>query len=462
VAEIAAGIAIIGAVIALRQRGLAPGAGVDPYTSAMPVLVALGSGLIAARVYPVPLRLALRLSSGRRAAAGYLALARAARAGSGSLLPALALVVALAVIALGGLVRTAVSRGQAAASWQQVGADAVVSAGGTHLSIDAAQQAEIAAVPGVRHSAAAYVVAPGSPLSANLLVGVSGTLSTGVVIASPARYAALTADTPWPSFPAGLLARRGPGGTIPVVASPPVAAAVRGGSNQLAFASSQVTIRVAATVTGTAALPGGGAFIIMPSWASSVLQASTQPNTMLLTGAGINAGDLRKAARGLPGSQVASRGAVLRAAADAPSVQGADLLFVLAAVSAAGCAAAAVLLGLLLSARQRTQLAAWLTAMGMTGRQFQRLAVLDALPLLLIALVGGELAGLILGPLIGPALDLSAFTGSGAPVQVLPDAGALIAPAVGAIILVAVVAAGQNALTRSGTRTAVLRLDEGR
>jgi putative ABC transport system permease protein len=462
VAEIAAGIAIIGAVIALRQRGLAPGAGVDPYTSAVPVLVALGAGLIAARVYPVPLRLVLRLSSGRRAAAGYLALARAARAGSGSLLPALALVVALAVIALGGMVRSAVSRGQAAASWQQVGADAVVSAGGTHLSVDAAQQAQIAAVPGVRHSAAAYVVAPGSSLSANLLVGVSGTLSTGVVIADPARYAALTADTPWPSFPAGLLARRGPGGTVPVIASPPVAAAVRGGSNQLAFASSQITIRVAATVTGTPALPGGGAFIIMPSWASSLLQASTLPNTMLLTGAGINVGDLQKAARGLPGSQVASRAAVLRAAADAPSVQGSDLLFVLAAVSAAGCAAAAVLLGLLLSARHRTQLAAWLMAMGMTGRQFRRLAVLDALPLLLIALVGGELAGLILGPLIGPALDLSAFTGSGAPVQVLPDAGALVAPAAGAIILVAVVAAGQNALTRSRAAAAVLRLDEGR
>jgi putative ABC transport system permease protein len=462
VAEIAAGIAIIGAVVALRQRGLAPGAGVDPYTSAVPVLVALGAGLIAARVYPVPLRLLLRLSSRRRAAAGYLALARAARAGSGSVLPALALVVAVAVIALGGMVRSAVSRGQVAASWQQVGADAVVSAGGAHLAIDPAQQAAMTGVPGVRHSAAAYVIAPGSSLSANLLVGVSGTLSAGVVIADPARYAAVTADTPWPSFPGRLLARRGPGGTVPVIASPRVAAAVRAGANQLAFASSQITIRVAGTVTGTPALPAGGSFIIMPAWASSLLQANTQPNTMLLTGAGINVHDLQQVARGLPGSQVTSRAAVLRAAANAPSVQGSDLLFVLAAASAGGCAAAAVLLGLLLSARHRTQLAAWLTAMGMTGRQFQRLAVLDALPLLLIALVGGELAGLILGPLIGPALDLSAFTGSGAPVRVLPDAGALIAPAAGAIILVAVVTAGRSALTRSRAKTAVLRLDEGR
>ena len=462
VAEIAAGIVTAGAVAALRQRGLAPGAGVDPYTSAVPVLVALIAGLIAARVYPVPLRLALRLTSGRRSAGGYLALARAARSRAGSLLPALALVVALAVIALGGMVRAAVSQGQVSASWQQVGADAVVAAGGSHPSIAPAQQAAIASVPGVRHSVAAYVLPGGSPLSANLLVGATGVLSVGVVIADPASYSALAADTPWPTFRAGLLARHGSGSVVPVIASAGVAAAVRRGSDQLAFASSQITLRVAGTVSGTPALPGGGPFIIMPAWVSALLLASTAPNTMLLTGGGINLPALRAAARKLPGSQVTSRAAALQAAAGAPSVAGSDLLFVLAAISAAGCAAAAVLLGLLLSGRQATQFAAWLTTMGMTSRQVRLLAVLDALPLLLIALVGGELAGLVLGPLIGPALDLSAFTGTSASVPVGPDPPALIAPAVGAIILVALAAAGHSALTRSQTKIAMLRMEQGR
>lgn len=462
VAEIAAGAAIAGAVVALRQRGLAPGAGVDPYTSAVPVLVALAAGLIAARLYPAPLRLALRLTSQGRSAAGYLTLARAARSRAGSVLPALALVVALAVIALGGMVRAAVSQGQVTASWQQIGADAVVSAGGAHPVIAAPQQVAIAAVPGVRHAAAAYVLPAGSPASANLLVGVSGAMSVGVVIAGPASYSAVLADTPWPAFTAGSLARHGPGSTVPVIASPRVAAAIRGGANQLAFASSQITLRLAGTVTGTAALPAGGAFIVMPSWVSRLLQASTAPNTVLLAGASINLPDLRAAARALPGSQVSSRAAELQAAANAPSVQGSDLLFVLAALGAAACGAAAVLLGLLLSGRQATQFSAWLTAMGMTSRQVRRLAVLDALPLLLTALVGGELAGLVLGPLIGPALDLSAFTGSSGPVAVRPDAAALIAPAVGAIILVAVAAAGHSALTRATAKIAVLRLDEGR
>ena len=48
----------------------------------------------------------------------------------------------MAVIALGGMVRAAVSAGQVAASWQQVGADAVVGAAGTQTSIGPGAQAE--------------------------------------------------------------------------------------------------------------------------------------------------------------------------------------------------------------------------------------------------------------------------------------------------------------------------------
>jgi putative ABC transport system permease protein len=467
VAEIAVLVAIAGAVIALRQRGLTPGAGVDPYISSAPVLVALAAGLIAARVYPVPLRQVLRLASGRRSAIGYLGLAQAARSRSGSLLPALALVVALAVIALGGTVRAAVTSGQEAASWQQVGADAVVEAQLAHPSISPAAQRAIASVPGVTHAAAIYEVSAGSSFAANLLIGVSGSLPTGVLIVDPAQYAALTRDTPWPRFPAGLLASPRPGtaggSAVPVIASPGVAAAIRGGSGQLAFASTQLTVRVAATLAATPAIPGGGTFIIMPNWVSPRLQASTAPNTMLLTGPAIGIRALQATvARHQPGALVLSRAQALQATANSPSVRGSELLFDLGAGAGAACCAAAVLLGLLLSGRDRTRLAAWLAALGMTGRQARRLAVLDALPMLLIAVVGAELAGSVLGTLIGPGLDLSAFTGSGAPVSVQPDAAALILPPVALIVLVAAITVGQSMLTRRRTKTGVLRLDEGR
>ena len=461
VAELGAIIAIAGGVAGLRARGLAPGARVDPYISSAPVLVALAAGLIAAWVYPWPLRALLRLTAARRGTVGYLGIARAARARPDTLLPALALVVALAVIALGGMIRAAVSRGQVAASWQQVGADVVVKRTGFQTSISPAAQRAIAKVPGVRAQAAIFYVAPGSPLAGNLLIGTEGVLSTGVLIAGPASYAALAADTPWPAFPARLLARPGPGGAIPVIASRQIAAAARAGANQLAFDSSQLTIRVAATAAGTPAQPSGD-FIILPAWAATSIRGGTAPNTVLLAGTGINVPALSTALhRTLPGFQFTSRAAVLQSTADAPSVQESTRLFELSVAAGAACCVAAVLLGLALNGRDRTRLAAWLTALGLTDRQARRLALLDALPLLLVAVVGAELAGAFLGQLVGPALDLSAFTGSGASVQVQPELPALILPVLALVALVAAITAGQATFTRRRSKNGVLRLDEG-
>jgi putative ABC transport system permease protein len=467
IAELTVLIVVAGGVLALRLRGLAPGAGFDPYLSSAPVLVAAAAGLIAVRVYPVPLRLLLRITAAGRGTVTYLGMARSARTRSVPLLPALALVVALTVIALGGLIRAAVSHGQVAASWQQVGADALVEAGGSQTSISPAARQAIAAVPGVRLACAAYVIPPGTSLAANQILGTAGATGIGLVIANPAQYAALVANTPWPAFPASLLAppRAGspPDALVPVVASPAAAAAMRSGTGVLGFDGTELRVRVAATVSSTPALPGGGSFVIIPSWVAPRVEGSVAPDTVLISGPAINFRDLRAvAARTAPGSQVVSRAAVLQAAANSPLVRGSDLVFDQAAGAAAACAVAAVLLGLLLSGRDRTRLGAWLTAMGMTARQGRRLAVLDALPLLLVAILGAEIAGVVLGPLIGPGLVLSAFTGSNAPVPLQPDLVALIAPAVGAVILITVAAIGQSVLTRRRTTTGVLRLDEGR
>ena len=241
-----------------------------------------------------------------------------------------------------------------------------------------------------------------------------------------------------------------------------MAADIRGGSRQLAFEGATLPLRVAATASSTPAVPGGGSFVIIPAWASFRLIDNTTPNTMLLAGAHIDLRALRAVvAHKLPGGQVTSRTAALQAAAGSPTVHASDLALEEAAAASAACAAAAVLLGVLLAGRDRTRIGVWLTAMGMTARQARRLALLDALPLLIVAILGGELASLALGPLIGPGLDLSAFTGSSAPVPLRPDLVALIAPAAGALILIMVAAAVQNALIRRRTST-VIRLDEGR
>ena len=456
-------IAIAGAVAALRVRGASSTSSGDPYVSSAPVLVAVAAGLIAARIYPVPLRMLLRVTSPRRAPVGFLGIARAARSRSAALLPGLALVVALAVIALGGTLRAAVDRGQVAASWQQVGADAVIRTEGSVQEAGPAAQRAIAAVPGVTHTAAVYLVAPGDPQDANLLTGIANSAAAGVLIVNPEQYARLTAATPFPAFPAGLLARHGTGTVVPVVASPEVAAMLKKGASQLAFGSSQLTIRLAATMTHTPGLPGGGPFVILPSWAQSMLKATAPPNVLLLTGSGINMADLHRAlAHTLPASVLTSRQAVLTAKTQLPTVQGANTAFELCVLATLALSVAAVLLGLLLSGRDRTRVAAWLGALGMTGPQARRLAILDALPLVLIAVLGAEIAALVLAQIVAPALDLSVFTGSSAAVPVRPDLTAMTVPVVAAIVLVVIITTAQNVFTRRRTKTGVLRLDEGR
>ena len=464
VAEATVLIAIIGAVAALRLRGAATASGPDPYVSSAPVLVAVAAGLIAARVYPLPLRGLARLTAPRRSPVGFLGITAAARGRPAALLPALALVVALAVVALGGTLRASVSRGQVAASWQQTGADAVIRTKGSQQVVFPAAQRAIAAVPGVTHSEAVYAVAPGDPLAANLLVGSANAISTGVLVVNPARYAALVAATPFPAFPGHLLASTGPAGAaVPVIATPKIAAAIRAGNRQLGFAGSLLTLRLAGTTTATPALTGGGPFVILPSWVVPRLKAGAAPNIELVTGPRLNSGDLTRALRRtLPDSEVALRQTALAAETGSPLVRSADIAFDLCVVAAVAVSIAAILLGLLLSGRDRTRVAAWLAALGMTRQQARRLAMLDALPLALIAVVGAELAGAALGPIIAPALNLSAFTGSGATVPVRPDVLALVVPAAGAVILVSAIAAAQSALTRRRTRTGVLRLDEGR
>jgi putative ABC transport system permease protein len=248
-----------------------------------------------------------------------------------------------------------------------------------------------------------------------------------------------------------------------VVATPEAAAAIRAGNRRLGFAGSLLTVRLAAVTTSTPALPGGGPFVIMPSWAEPRLKAGAPPNIELVIGPQLGSAALAKTLRrALPDSEVVFRQTALATETGSPLVHSSDVAFDLCVAAAVAVSVAAVLLGLLLSGRDRTRVAAWLAALGMTRRQARRLAMLDALPLALIAVVGAELAGLALGPIIAPALNLSAFTGSAAAVPVRPDVPALVAPAAGAVILVSAITAAQSALTRRRTRTGVLRLDEGR
>ena len=215
VLEGAAVLLTAGAVFGLRFRGSGGGGGgLDLLTGLGPQLVALLAALLVLRIYPVPLRLLLRLAARRRGAAVYLGLARAARAAPAALLPALALILAMALAGFGGMVLSSVTAARAAAAWRETGADAVLTGGDLH-PIPAAASRQLAAAPGVRHAVTVST-------ESSQVAGGGRTVNTTAVSAPLAAYAAVSSAAPFGSFAPSVLARRG-GGAIPVLVSPDLA-----------------------------------------------------------------------------------------------------------------------------------------------------------------------------------------------------------------------------------------------
>ena len=258
VAEVTACAACVAGLVVLHDEGAAAGGGINLYLSAAPVLVAVPVVLVMLRLYPLAVRGLLALSARGTGATGFLGLSGAAR--PAAVLPAFALVLALGLASFAGMVNDGIGRGEAAASWQSTGADAVIKAGARSGPVGSAVLREIAAVPGVRRATAVWATAWQT----------SGGQAVTVLAVDPAGYAALTAGTPFPSFPAGRLGggaggAGGAGGPVPVLASPSAAAALGRATAQL-FSAAQMgpfTVRVAGTLSATPALPGGGAFAVM-------------------------------------------------------------------------------------------------------------------------------------------------------------------------------------------------------
>ena len=131
----------------------------------------------------------------------------------------------------------------------------------------------------------------------------------------------------------------------------------------------------------TPALPGSGAFILMPLAAVHAQNGPTPVNMLLLTGAGIDRARLSAVVRDMiPGGITTARSDVLIGLTGAPLQHGAFVLFALALVAAAGLGLAVMLLELALGAAEREATLARLATMGLGERQRARVVALEVLP----------------------------------------------------------------------------------
>jgi hypothetical protein len=207
---------------------------------------------------------------------------------------------------------------------------------------------------------------------------------------------------------------------------------------------------VTGTLAETPAQPGGGAFVLMPMLTLPGPAGQPAPNLILATGTDIDRAQLSAVvSRVLPGSTSTVRAAVLAALTSSPLPHGAALLVAVTLAEAGVLAVLVMILALALGSAERELTLARLSVLG--HDRGTRLALAETMPAVLAAVAAGAVCAVVLPHLIGTSIDLSAFTGTSAPVVFQLDLAALGLPAAAALVLaVAVLAAEAATLRRHG------------
>ncbi|WP_030463240.1 hypothetical protein [Kitasatospora sp. NRRL B-11411] len=485
-------------VLQLRLRGAAPaGAETDPQLALVPVVLGLAAVVVVLRVYPVPLRLVSRWARRRRGAVALVGLAQAGRRSGAAATALLVLVPALACAVFGALVSGTVREGRVAAAQWRTGGDAVVLGPAQRpLPVE-----ELGRVPGV---AGVLQVRGGL---ASLTSDDDGTAVKGVGLAG-VDPAALARYEPGSALAAALAASPelaeplGEGAELPALADPVTAARFPDGSFDADAGASRFRVRIVGVLPDGAAADraigpvvgdvgtAGGLLVFGGPGAERLPRQNGQRTAAVLfadpgrpgSAAGaarIDAARLRAvvagsaAAAGAGGGGAAGgavgRGAAveirlldgqLRDSAGDGLVSALETAFRASAAIGLLLGLVAVVLELLLSSAERGRMLAHLRTLGLGGRAAAGVRLVQLLPVMAAAVVGGTLLGLALPWLLGPALELRAFTaGPGAP-PFAPDWAGIALAAVGLLVLVPCAAALEGVTGRRRVPQ-VLRLGEG-
>ena len=463
IAEAAVLAVATAAVLAVRRRGAAaPGTSLDLLLSAAPLLLAAAGAILLARLFPLLLAPAARWARRRPGAIGFLGLARVARGSGGgrrtpTVLPLLALLLAVTTAGFGVTVLASADAGRIRAVRQLVGGDAQVEAlrpDGLPTGFAAAA----AALPGVRSGTTA-VVDPVAPVGA--VPGVT------MVIVDPTSYAALARSIGIGRFDPAQLSGAGsaPGDPVPALASPQLAARLSDDLNftELPAPYGRLSLKVVGTVDGTPALPNGGGDqpVLLVSGPAVLRQLPgaqplwDHPTTWFGTGdgSGLEAAPLRALLSRLDAGRPAqppdpfalalaggdpqkipatstpatpsadeaftdssytmlTRASYARHLGADPLERAATRLFWSSVGGAAGFTVLSLLLTLLRAAPERAALLARLRTMGLRRRQGLALILIEALPQALIAALAGAGIACLTVPLLGQSIDLSAMDGA--------------------------------------------------
>jgi putative ABC transport system permease protein len=129
---------------------------------------------------------------------------------------------------------------------------------------------------------------------------------------------------------------------------------------------------------------------------------------------------------------------------------------------AAGFGVLVLLLSLLLTARTRAMTLARLATMGLRRWQAQLLLAAETLPPVVAAAIGGVACAWLLAPLVGPSLNLAAFSGTRSAIVVTAAPFLLLAFAAGLVLAALLILAVQAVIAyHRGSARALRIADEG-
>ncbi|MFC1403847.1 MULTISPECIES: hypothetical protein [Streptacidiphilus] len=455
----------------------------DVRLSAVPVVVALAAVLVLLRLYPPVLRwCAGRLRRGR-GLLGYVGLARAGGDAPATAMALFVLVLTLGTAVFGGLVSSTVGAGARTGAAWAAGADAVAVQLGnttplTTTSGSAAAGSTTAAGPGGGIRTVTEQLRTFNLIGDRNGAGIGGvaviTVDPAALAAADPGSAAVRALRAALSAPARTLSD----GTVqlPALGSPDLLATAPGGSLSATvqpYRKPVVHLRFSPTGTLTTAerddpvlgplvsLVADGTPLLVTTAAveQRLPQLSSGHTAVLLFGGGADAAALHAAAARVLGplAQVTVRTEELAALRGDGLTRGVGVLYTGSTLLAVLFALLAVGLELVLTAPERGRTTSYLRALGLTGRGAAALHLVQLLPLVPVAALGGVVLGLVEPRILGPALDLRAFTGGPGRPALHSDPALTVALGLAAGLLVLAAAVVETLVARTRTPAARMR-----
>jgi putative ABC transport system permease protein len=392
------------AVLLVQRRGLiasSAAVGVDPLLSAMPVLLAVAVGLLALRVYPIPLRAVHRAVRVRRAPAATVGSARAIRDPGVGLIGTLALVVGVSMAVFTTVMISTVGQGLRQSAHDQVGADLQVAA----HDLPAELVGRLSELPGVT-AAVALVSTPGVDFSDE-----AGPTEISVVLADTHALHQVRPDIPELTEKID--------GRIPVLISSDWANRVEG--TELHVGNS---LAVQQGVIPADALPGSSRhWVLVDSSAAKEIGLAGQVPRRVLAGlssgadpAAVAAEVTRIVVAGQPQEfsesvRVDTAEGLLAELRAAPITSGLESSLFIVSVASLLLTMLIVALSSLTAAGARNRVVGVLRVLGMTTRQIRSLVAWEFAPVAASAVIVGVGLGIALPYLVTTVLDLRGFFG---------------------------------------------------